>query len=136
MPPLMRPGKRPASAAASCRVLCAAEVAAEAAETAGATARALGPTGIGSIDALLALQAVGGSLERRRRALRRADKILDVLDEVKISLLEGEVPANALSNLVKAVQQTRDSTDDPGLESVLNEIETRAAVEIAKLETR
>jgi hypothetical protein len=109
---------------------------AQAAETSGTTARALGPTGIGSIDALLALQAVGGPLERRRRALRRADKILDVLDEVKISLLEGEVPANALSNLVKAVQQTRDSTDDPGLEAVLNEIETRAAVEIAKLETR
>ncbi len=109
---------------------------AEAAEALGATARALGPTGIGSIDALLALQAVGGPLERRRRALRRADKILDELDAVKISLLEGEVPANALSNLVKAVQQTRDSTDDPGLESVLNEIETRAAVEIAKLETR
>jgi hypothetical protein len=61
---------------------------------------------------------------------------LDVLDEVKISLLEGEVPASALGNLVKAVQQTRDSTDDPGLESVLNEIETRAAVEIAKLEAR
>ena len=109
---------------------------AQAAETSGTTARALGPTGIGSIDALLALQAVGGPLERRRRALRRADKILDVLDEVKISLLEGEVPASALGNLVKAVQQTRDSTDDPGLESVLNEIETRAAVEIAKLETR
>jgi hypothetical protein len=82
----------------------------------------------------MALQAVGGPLERRRRAVRRADKILDVLDEVKISLLEGEVPASALTNLVKAVQQTRDSTDDPGLESVLNEIETRAAVEIAKLE--
>jgi hypothetical protein len=105
-------------------------------ETVGATARAVGPTGIGSIDALMALQAVGGPLERRRRALRRADQILDVLDEVKISLLEGEVPASALTNLVKAVQQTRDSTDDPGLESVLNEIETRAAVEIAKLEAR
>ena len=105
-------------------------------EAVGTTARALGPTGIGSIDALMALQAVGGPLERRRRAVRRADKILDVLDEVKISLLEGEVPASALTNLVKAVQQTRDSTDDPGLESVLNEIETRAAVEIAKLEAR
>ena len=106
------------------------------AQEVGATARAVGPTGIGSIDALMALQAVGGPLERRRRAVRRADKILDVLDEVKISLLEGEVPASALNNLVRAVQQTRDSTDDPGLEAVLNEIETRAAVEMAKLETR
>jgi hypothetical protein len=85
---------------------------------------------------LIALQAVGGSVERRRRAVRRADKILDLLDAVKISLLEGEVPASALGDLVTAVQQTRDSTDNLGLETVLNEIETRAAVEIAKLQSR
>jgi hypothetical protein len=106
------------------------------AEEAGTVARASVSTGIGSIDALMALQSVGGPLERRRRAVRRAGKILDVLDEVKISLLEGDVPASALGNLVQAVHQTRDSTDDPGLEALLNEIETRAAVEIAKLETR
>jgi flavin-binding protein dodecin len=85
---------------------------------------------------LIALQAVGGSVERRRRAVRRADKILDLLDAVKVSLLEGEVPASALGDLVTAVQQTRDSTDNLGLETVLNEIETRAAVEIAKLQAR
>jgi hypothetical protein len=108
----------------------------EALDEAGGTARAASPAAIGSIGALIALQAVGGSVERRRRAVRRADKILDLLDAVKVSLLEGEVPASALGDLVTAVQQTRDSTDNLGLETVFNEIETRAAVEIAKLQSR
>ena len=36
--------------------------------------------------------------------------------------------------LTRAVRQQRDLTDEPGLEGLLDEIETRAAVEIAKLE--
>ena len=96
--------------------------------------RAAGPSGVGSIDALLALQEVGGPLERRRRAVRRAGVILDVLDDVKLSLLEGEVPPAALDRLISAVREERSNTDDPNLEGLLNEIETRAAVELAKLE--
>ena len=96
--------------------------------------RAAGPSGIGSIDALLALQEVGGPLERRRKAVRRAGAILDVLDDVKLSLLEGAVPPEALDRLISAVRQERAGTDDPRLEGLLDEIETRAAVEQAKLE--
>lgn len=96
---------------------------------------AAGVTGVGSIDALLALQAVGGPLERRRRAVGRAGRILDVLDDVKVSLLDGEVSPDALDRLVVAVREQRDETDDPRLEGVLDEIEMRAAVEMAKLES-
>jgi hypothetical protein len=38
--------------------------------------------------------------------------------------------------LVDAVRQERSATDDPRLEGVLDEIETRAAVELAKREAR
>lgn len=89
-------------------------------------------SGIASIDALLALQAAGGPEERRRRAVRRGGRILDVLDQVKVALLEGEVPHSALENLVETVREQREATDDPGLEQVLEQIETRAAVELAK----
>jgi hypothetical protein len=105
-----------------------------AAQEAAPAVRTAGPSGIGSIDALLALQEVGGPLERRRKAVRRAGAILDVLDDVKLSLLEGDVPPEALDRLLSAVRQERAGTDDPKLEEVLNEIETRAAVELAKLE--
>jgi hypothetical protein len=97
-------------------------------------ARLAGPSGVASIDALLALQEVGGPIERRRRAVKRAGRILDVLDGVKVALLDGEVPAEALAQLMVAVRQERDQTEDPELEGLLDEIETRAEVEMAKLE--
>ena len=90
--------------------------------------------GVMGVEALLALQDVGGPLERKRRAVRRAGRILDVLDEIKISLLEGELSASDLDRLRRAIRDERDATEDPGLEAVLDEIELRAAVEMAKLE--
>jgi hypothetical protein len=104
--------------------------AAPAASTSGAA-----PTpGVMAVDALLALQDVGGPLERKRRAVNRAGRILDVLDEVKLALLDGRLSPLQLDRLRRAVQDERAGTDDPRLEAVLDEIELRAAVEVAKLE--
>jgi hypothetical protein len=90
--------------------------------------------GVMGVEALIALQDVGGPLERKRRAVRRAGRILDVLGEIKIGLLEGELSAGDLDRLRRAIRDERDATEDPGLEAVLDEIELRAAVEMAKLE--
>lgn len=103
-------------------------------EAAAGVARTVGVTGVGSLDALLALQDVGGPLERRKRAVGRAGRILDVLDEVKLALIDGDLSPTSLDRLVRAVREERQNTEEPGLESILNEIETRAAVELAKLE--
>jgi hypothetical protein len=86
------------------------------------------------VQALIALQEPGGPLERRRRAVSRAGRILDVLDEVKVALLDGNLNAQDLERLSRAVREERAETDDPKLEELLGEIETRAAVEMAKLE--
>jgi len=86
------------------------------------------------VDALLALQDVGSPLERKRRAVRRGGRILETLESLKIALLEGDVSATELDRLRRAVRDEREQTDDPGLEAVLDEIELRAAVEMAKLE--
>lgn len=90
--------------------------------------------GVMGVGALLALQDVGGPLERKRRAVRRAGRILDVLDEVKLALLDGNLSLGQLDRLRRAIRDERGLTDDPKLEEVLDEIELRAAVEIAKLE--
>lgn len=90
--------------------------------------------GVMGVEALLALQDVGGPLERKRKAVRRAGLILDVLDDLKIGLLEGELSSVDLDRLRRAVRDERANTDDPRLEAVLDEIELRAAVEVAKLE--
>lgn len=107
---------------------------APAAASAAQVARAGGVSGVMSVDALLALQDIGGPLERKRRAVGRAGRILDVLEDVKIGLLSGELSADDLERLKQAVRDERLGTDDERLEGVLNEIETRAAVELAKLE--
>jgi len=86
------------------------------------------------VEALLALQDIGGPLERRRRAVGRASRLLDTLDEIKIALLEGQLDAGDLQRLERAIRDQRAATDDPRLEELLDEIETRAAVELAKLE--
>jgi len=91
--------------------------------------------GVMGVDALLALQEVGNPLEGRRRAVRRASRILDILDEVKLALLDGELSLTQLDRLRRAVSEERGLTSDPRLDGVLDEIELRAAVEIAKLET-
>jgi len=89
---------------------------------------------VGSLEALMALQEVGGPLERRRRAVGRAGSILAALEGIKLDLLEGRLTAGAMQALARAVREQRSLTDDPRLESLLDEIETRAAVELAKLE--
>lgn len=96
--------------------------------------RASGAGGVMNVGAILALQEVAGPLERRRRAVGRAGKILDVLEDVKIALLSGDASMDDLDRLRRAVRDERMGTDDEQLEGVLNEVETRAAVELAKLE--
>lgn len=105
-----------------------------AANAASGAAPTAGVGGVFGIDALLALQDVGNPTDRKRRAVGRAGRILDVLDEMKVALLDGDVRGIDLERLGRAVREARDGTDDAGLEGVLDEIETRAAVELAKLE--
>src|SRR5579875_438000 len=81
-----RPAARPAAGGF-------APIATEEAHGSAATSPAGGLTGVTSLDALLALQEAGGPLERRRRALGRAGRILDMLDEIKLAMLDDAVPA-------------------------------------------
>jgi hypothetical protein len=110
-----------------------------AASGAASTASVGGLSGVGSVDALLALQemgAVGNPLERKRRAVRRAEHILDLLGDVRVGLIDGDISSDTLDRLTRAIREQRDNTDDPNLEGILNDIETRAAVELAKLQAR
>ncbi|HET6971424.1 MAG TPA: flagellar assembly protein FliX [Phenylobacterium sp.] len=86
------------------------------------------------VEALLALQDVESPTERRRRSVRRASHLLDELDDIKIALLGGDLNQVQLERLGRAIREQRAATEDPKLEALLDEIETRAAVELAKLE--
>jgi hypothetical protein len=103
----------------------------------GEPARAQGATGLHSlaaIDALVALQEVPDATERRRRAVKRGEAMLDLLDDIKIALLSGGLARSRIIKLTRIVEDRGAEITDPELREVLAEIELRARVELAKLE--
>jgi hypothetical protein len=85
------------------------------------------------VSALFALQEVPDATARRRKAMARATKMLERLDHLQLGLLEGAIDPAALADLAGAARAAREETGDPALQTVLDEIELRAAVELAKL---
>lgn len=88
------------------------------------------------VEALVALQAVDGDKAGRRRARERAGSILDALDELRVALLDGRLTMGQIEGLVARVASQRALTDDPRLNDVLDEIDLRAQVELAKYQSR
>ena len=86
-----------------------------------------------AVDALLALQTVPDATAKRRRAMRRGHDLLDRLNELRIGLLEGGVSASQIARLKDIAAADRDALEDAGLSGVLDEIDLRAKVELAKL---
>jgi hypothetical protein len=87
---------------------------------------------ISSVDALIALQGVGDATERKKRALAKGRKALDALDTLKLGLLDGSVDGSTLARVKIAGDGLTDESGDPGLDTVLGEIDLRVAVELAK----
>ncbi|MGH6726717.1 MAG: flagellar assembly protein FliX [Pseudolabrys sp.] len=87
---------------------------------------------ISTVDALIALQGVENPTERKKRAVARGRKALDVLDTLKLSLLDGSVDRSTLARLQVAAEGLTGETGDPGLDTVMGEIDLRVAVELAK----
>ncbi len=96
------------------------------------TRAAVAPKATAGIDALLAMQGIEDPVERRKRSVQRGKRALDVLDDLKIGLLSGNFDASTVSRLRDAAANLKSSSGDPGLDSVLSEIELRVEVELAK----
>ena len=101
--------------------------------TARAASATAGMRNIGGIDALLALQGIEEPGERRRKAVKRGRSALDALDALKLGLLSGTLDTGALARLKSVAAGLAESTGDPGLDTVLAEIELRVEVELAKI---
>lgn len=86
------------------------------------------------VSAVLTVQHVGDATDwrSRRRAVRRADALLDDLDRLRRDLLAGEIPPERLSALLERLREREEAPDDPHLAEVVAEIELRVEVELAK----
>ena len=95
---------------------------------------ASGPGPIAAVESLLTLQGLDDSTSGRSKGLAHGEQLLDMLDEVRDGLLCGGIPRTTLNRLAVAVGRRHESFADPRLQTVLDEIELRARVELAKLE--
>jgi hypothetical protein len=87
-----------------------------------------------SVSNMLALQEISEAEVERKRLIQKGKNILDVLENLRHQLLIGEVPLSTLQSLGRQLSVQRQSISDPHLLALLDDIELRAAVELAKLE--
>lgn len=93
-----------------------------------------GPGPIAALDSILTLQGMEDSTDGRSKGLAHGEQLLDLLDAVRDGLLAGGIPRATLGRLATAVTRRHDTFADPKLQDVLDQIELRAHVELAKLE--
>ena len=93
---------------------------------------ARGSASLAGIEALIMLQEVEDSTVRKRRAIKRGHDLLDLLESMKLDLIAGIDNPALLNRLADMARRERDRIEDPRLTEVLEEIELRAAVELAK----
>ncbi len=88
---------------------------------------------LSGIDALLALQEVAAHSDPDSQGRRRGADLLDRLEDLRLSLLDGRLSIPTLERLSELTAARRARVRDPRLAEILGDIELRAAVELAKL---
>ncbi len=90
---------------------------------------------VSSVDMLLAVQASEDPTQKaaKTRMKNRANIILDQLERIKVNILTGELKTEQMLRLADMISSHREKITDPALTSILDEIDLRAQVEIAKM---
>lgn len=87
---------------------------------------------LGVVSGILGLQEVDDATERAARGKKRAEGILEQLDDLRLDLLAGTISRERLMRLMHIVETRKVEVTDPKLKQVLDEIDLRARVELAK----
>ena len=91
---------------------------------------------ISSVDAVVALQEITGDNTDERGAKNRANLILDKLEDIRMGLLMGQIPKSNLDELSRILIVARENSIDANLLEIIEDIELRAKIELAKLEIK
>lgn len=90
---------------------------------------------VARIDSLLSIQAAEDPAQgaARRRMKTRAGDILDELEKIRVRILSGTLTVGQVIAVADIVASHREKIMDPRLTAILDEIDLRAQVEIAKM---
>ena len=90
---------------------------------------------ITSVDTIFLAQAVDGEEEKliKRKLINKGKTLLEKLEEIRDGLLMGELSKDKLIEISRLVKQKNVETSDEKLKEIIDEIELRVEVELAKL---
>lgn len=83
---------------------------------------------------LLGLQEVSEDETHQKKAFKQGKQAIDVLETLRDNLLTGRMSPTLIKQLETIVAQERAKTTDPKLNAILDDIDVRVAVELAKLD--
>jgi hypothetical protein len=87
-----------------------------------------------SMDALLTLQEMPENEIEKRKAVQEGKGALETLEKLRHDLLTGTISGNIIDRLNDVIKLKKQVVNDSKLGAIIQDIELRAAVELAKLE--
>jgi hypothetical protein len=90
---------------------------------------------IAQLDSLLALQGAEDPAQgaARKRARQRSMTILAELDKIRMAMLGGSLTVGHMIDVADVVAAHREKILDPAMTAIMDEIDLRAQVELAKM---
>jgi hypothetical protein len=90
---------------------------------------------IGTVDSLLALQGADDPTAKaaKKRMRERANTILSELDKMRMAMLSGRLTVGHMIDIADVIASHREKINDPALTDLMDEIDLRAQVELAKM---
>jgi len=89
---------------------------------------------VATVNPFLALQEVAEEPDDLAKEKKQGYQMLDKLDELKLGILSGGISPSMLAQLKQSIINERAYVSDPRLNDIINAIEVRAKVELAKLD--
>ena len=90
---------------------------------------------LAQVDALLAIQGAEDPTDKasKKRMRQRADNVLKALDDVRMAMLGGQLTVGHMIDVADVVATHREKISDPAMTALMDEIDLRAQVELAKM---
>ena len=89
---------------------------------------------VATLDAIVPIDSATVEEQHKNLAKGRAVFILDRLEDIRQGLLLGAISQSGLQELARTIREARGETLDPKMSDILDDIELRAKIELAKLE--